>query len=561
MRTSSHYSRSLAKVDILLTLGNENKLSLLSLTRKSTKKGQTKWFVSLFIRNFARMMDFTPIARGHFLSRLKQHQRYIDHADAVQQGELVRLIEKAALTTIGRQYDFSSIRTYRQFASTLPLYRYEDVRPLIMRMMNGEAGVLWPGRCMNYAQSSGTSDGRSKYIPITRESFKWNHYQGGSDVVSHYLNLCPDSRIFAGKGLILGGSFANGLKNLPRGVQVGDLSANLIEHITPLANYMRTPSKQIALMDDWSKKLPALVDACIQQDVTNLSGVPSWMLTVLKQVLAVTGKSCIHEVWPQLEVFFHGGIAFAPYRAQYEELCDMSRMHFMDTYNASEGFFAVQSDWDSSAMLLLLDVGVFYEFVPVEDIDSETPEVYPIWEIEAGRTYELIITACNGLWRYRLGDTVTVEQLNPVKITIAGRTRSFINAFGEELMVHNADHAIALVERETGAEVLNYTAAPVYADGNRRGHHQWLIEFAKQPQDLQQFVSLLDTHLREVNSDYDAKRTGGIFLDVPTIVLAPVGLFDRWLASTGKLGGQRKVPRLSNNRDIIEQMLALISDK
>ena len=275
-------------------------------------------------------------------------------------------------------------------------------------------------------------------------------------------------------------------------------------------------------------------------------------------MLERTGKSCIHEVWPHLEVFFHGGIAFEPYRQQYEEICDMDKMHFLDTYNASEGFFAVQSDWDSEAMLLLLDVGVFYEFLPIEESDSDTPEVYPIWEIEAGRTYELIITAANGLWRYRLGDTVTIEQLNPVKITIAGRTRSFINAFGEELMVHNADHAIAMASQQTDAEVLNYTAAPVYAKGGERGHHQWLIEFAREPQDIERFMQLLDQNLREVNSDYDAKRKGDIFLAPPTLVVAPAGLFDRWLSSTGKLGGQRKVPRLNNDRTLIEQMLQLI---
>ena len=503
------------------------------------------------------MIDFTPYLRGHFLGRLKQHARYIDHADAVQQGELVRLIEKASLTRIGRKYDFSSIRTYRQFASTLPLYSYENLRPQIMRMVNGTKDELWPGCCMNFAQSSGTSDGRSKYIPITRESFQWNHYQGSSDVVSHYLNLNPESRIFSGKAFILGGSFANNLQ-LPHGVRVGDLSANLIENMNPLANLVRIPSRSIALMEDWREKLPMLVEASIGQNVTNLSGVPSWFLTVIREVLKKNGKSNIHEVWPNLEVFFHGGIAFEPYRQQYEDLCDMSKMHFLDTYNASEGFFAVQSDWDSEAMLLLLDVGVFYEFLPIEESDSETPEVYPIWEIEQGRTYELIITAANGLWRYRLGDTVTIEQLNPVKITIAGRTHSFINAFGEELMVHNADQAITLASKETGAEVLNYTAAPVYSTSGQRGHHQWLIEFAREPQDTARFMQLLDQHLREVNSDYDAKRTGDIFLAPPTLVVAPMGLFDRWLASTGKLGGQRKVPRLNNNRDIIEQMLALI---
>ena len=504
------------------------------------------------------MIDFTPLLRNHFLSRLQQQVRFINHADAVQQGELVRLIEKAALTRIGRKYDFSSIRTYRQFASTLPLYRYEDLQPQVMRMINGAKDELWPGRCMHFAQSSGTSDGRSKYIPITRESFQWNHYVGSSDVVSHYLNLNPSSRIFSGKAFILGGSFANNLQLKP-GVRVGDLSANLIENMNPLANLVRIPSKQVALMEDWVEKLPMLVEASLNANVTNLSGVPSWFLTVLREVLKKSGKSSIHDVWPNLEVFFHGGIAFEPYRQQYEEICDMSKMHFLDTYNASEGFFAVQSDWDSEAMLLLLDVGVFYEFLPVEESNSDTPEVYPIWEIEQGRTYELIITAANGLWRYRLGDTVTIEQLNPVKITIAGRTHSFINAFGEELMVHNADHAITLAAQETDAEVLNYTAAPVYSISGQRGHHQWLIEFAREPQDEERFMQLLDQHLREVNSDYDAKRSGDIFLAPPTLVVAPMGLFDRWLASTGKLGGQRKVPRLNNNRTIIEQMLAIMS--
>ena len=499
-------------------------------------------------------MDFTPLVKGHFRNRLQEQVRFIDHADAVQQGELVKLVETAALTQMGRRYDFSTCRTYSDFASRVPLHRYEDLRPMIMRMVDGEAGVLWPGRTWSFAQSSGTTDGRSKYIPITRQALRRNHYQGASDVVAHYLNLNPQSRIFSGKALILGGSFANELQLKP-GVQVGDLSATLIQNINPLANLFRVPSKHVALMTDWSEKLPALVEASMHQNITNLSGVPSWFLTVLKQVLERTGKSCIHEVWPNLEVFFHGGIAFAPYRQQYEAICDMSRMHFLDTYNASEGFFAVQTDWDDTAMMLLLDIGVFYEFLPIEQTDSTEPEVYPIWEVEPGRTYELIITACNGLWRYRIGDTVTVTQLNPVKIKIAGRTRSFINAFGEEVMVHNTDQAITQAAQQTGAQVLNYTVAPVYADDHQSGHHQWLVEFAVQPADLKQFITLVDKHLQQANSDYQAKRAGSIFLAPPTLVVAQPGLFDRWLASTGKLGGQRKVPRLSNDRHIIEQML------
>ena len=500
------------------------------------------------------MINFTPIARKHFIDRLHTQLQYKDYADSIQQGELVKLIERAALTTIGRKYNFSRVRNYKQFASTVPLYRYEDLRPQIMRMVNGEKDVLWPGRTFHFAQSSGTSDGKSKYIPITTTALRKNHYQGASDVVSHYLNLNPKSRLFSGKGFILGGSFANELKLKP-GTHVGDLSATLINNINPVVNFFRVPSKRVALMEDWSEKLPALVEESMNENITNLSGVPSWFLTVLKEVLKRKGASCIHEVWPNLEVFFHGGIAFAPYREQYEKICDMSKMHFLDTYNASEGFFAVQSDWESTAMLLLLDVGVFYEFIPLEDVDSTTPEVYPIWEIEAGKTYELVITACNGLWRYRIGDTVTIEQTNPVKIKIAGRTKSFINAFGEELMVHNADDAITAASAATGAEVLNYTAAPVYAGDNTHGCHQWLIEFSKKPANLDEFMQILDKRLQEVNSDYAAKRSGSIFLDAPTLTVAEEGLFDRWLGSTGKLGGQRKIPRLSNNRDTIDDML------
>ena len=500
------------------------------------------------------MINFTPLARKHFIDRLHTQLLYKDHADSLQQGELVKLIERAALTTIGRKYNFSRVRTYQQFASTVPLYRYEDLRPMIMRMVNGEKDVLWPGRTFHFAQSSGTSDGKSKYIPITTAALRKNHYQGASDVVSHYLNLNPESRLFSGKGFILGGSFANELKLKP-GTHVGDLSATLIQNINPVVNLFRLPGKRVALMEDWSEKLPALVEASMNENITNLSGVPSWFLTVLKEVLKRKGVSCIHEVWPNLEVFFHGGIAFAPYREQYEKICDMNKMHFLDTYNASEGFFAVQSDWNTTAMMLLLDVGVFYEFIPLDDIDSTTPEVYPIWEIEAGKTYELVITACNGLWRYRIGDTVTIEQTNPVKIKIAGRTKSFINAFGEELMVHNADDAITAASAATGAEVLNYTAAPVYAGDNTHGRHQWLIEFSKKPADPDAFMRVLDQRLQEVNSDYAAKRSGSIFLDAPTLTVAEEGLFDRWLGSTGKLGGQRKIPRLSNNRDTIDDML------
>ncbi len=502
------------------------------------------------------MIDFTPIMRRRARARLLAQQRYITHPASVQQEQLVKLVERAALTWIGRRHEFSALRTYGDFAAAVPLSHYEDLREPIMRMVRGEADVLWPGRVRHFAQSSGTSDGKSKYIPITDESFRSNHYQGASDVVSHYLNLNPESRLFAGKGFILGGSFANEVQDLPRGVRVGDLSANLIEHINPIVNLFRVPDKRTALLPDWKEKLPLLVEKSRRErHITNLSGVPSWFLTVITEVLRAEGKECIHDVWPHLEVFFHGGINFEPYRARYEQLCDMSRMHFLNTYNASEGFFATQSSWESTAMLLLLDVGVFYEFIPLDEVDSDNPHALPIWEIEAGKTYELVITAVNGLWRYRIGDTVKIEQLNPVKIAIAGRTKSYINAFGEELMVHNADEAITAAAQQTGAQVLNYTAAPVHGSDGKRGCHQWLIEFAVEPNDMAAFTRILDATLKTVNSDYEAKRAGDIFLDPPQVVTARHGIFERWLAATGKLGGQRKVPRLCNDRVLMETLL------
>lgn len=502
------------------------------------------------------MIDFTPLVKPIFSRRIQESARFIDHGDSVQREQLDELLQQASRTEIGTKYGFGERggMSYQKFAERVPLHSYEDMRSDIMRMVRGEKDVLWRGVVKNFAQSSGTSDGRSKYIPISPESFKKCHYKGGSDVVAHYLNINPDSRIFSGKGFILGGSFANEL-NLPRGVQVGDLSANLIANINPIVNLVRVPSKHIALMEDWAKKLPALVEASIHEDITNISGVPSWFLSVLKEVIKRAGATRIHDVWPHLEVFFHGGISFEPYRDEYAHICDPAQMHYLETYNASEGFFAVQSSWDTNAMLLLLDLGVFYEFIPIEDIDSSSPHVLPIWEVENGKTYALVISANNGLWRYKIGDTVRIEQTAPVKIKIAGRTKNFINAFGEELMVYNADEALKRTCRDTGAMISNYTAAPVYAHSSNHGHHEWLIEFNCRPIDMTAFAQILDKHLQELNSDYAAKRYQSIFLDCLTIVEARSGLFDQWLESTGKLGGQRKIPRLCNDRHIIDDML------
>lgn len=503
------------------------------------------------------MLTLTSLLRPIFMKRIKESGNFEKYEDEIQFAQLKKLLKSAAETEYGKRYGFKHIYNYNDYRRQVPLVHYEDIRDYVMRMLKGEKDILWQGTVKNYAQSSGTSDGKSKYIPITQEGFRHCHYQGTFDTVAHYLKLNPGSRVFDGKAFILGGSFANEI-HPGNNVKVGDLSANLIDRMNPLANLVRIPSKQIALLEDWSVKLPALVEASLNQNVTNISGVPSWFLSVIKEVLKRKGVDNIHDVWPNLEVFFHGGISFRPYREQYNAITDCSKMHYLETYNASEGFFAVQTSWDSPGMMLIPDSGIFYEFIPLSETDKEYPETVAIDGVEKGKTYELVISSSNGLWRYRLGDTVRIEQTNPVKITIAGRTKHFINAFGEELMVYNADEALERTLKECGGAIANYTVAPVFATRTSKGRHEWLIEFEQMPDNMEQFAETLDRHLKEANSDYEAKRFQNLFIDRLTIVTARHGIFDEWLKNRGgKLGGQRKIPRLSNDRTIMEELLKL----
>ncbi len=508
-------------------------------------------------------MNYTPLFRPGFVKLAKRTDVWDRASEDIQRGVLESLLRRAAHTEYGRRYGFAEMASSRggvdEYVRRVPMVGYEDVRGDVMRMIKGEKDVLWRGRCRDFAQSSGTSGGKSKFIPVTHDSLEGNHYRGGADTVAHYLRLVPESRIFAGKGFILGGSFANTLGIDVPGVHIGDLSATLIRRINPLANFVRIPDKRTALMSDWEVKLPALVAAAKDADVTNISGVPSWFLTVIRRIIEAKGAERISDVWPNLEVFFHGGISFEPYRDEYRRLTDPDKMHFLETYNASEGFFAVQNDFADHSMLLIIDKDVFYEFIPVEGEDKRPRR---LWEITEGEVYELLITASNGLWRYRLGDTVRVTSTAPVKITIAGRTRSFINAFGEELMEDNAERGIAAACDRTGASIKNYTAGPQFAARGRKGRHQWLVEWDKAPENLGDFAVALDEELRKLNSDYDAKRSHSIFLDVPEVISARDGLFDDWLRKAGshKLGGQRKVPRLSNNRHILDTLLQLNTD-
>lgn len=502
---------------------------------------------------FNTIMNLTPIVRPLFSRRATALKAHALQVEQTQRQQLDYIMRRMARTCQGQRYSLSADTGYETMRDKAPVSEYADIRTMVERMVAGERDVMWPGRTRRFAQSSGTSDGKSKFIPITDDSLRLNHYRGGADTVAMYLDLYPDSRIFAGKALILGGSFANEI-NPPKGVRVGDLSANLIEAINPLANMVRIPDKHTALMADWSQKLPALVEAAVKADVTNLSGVPSWFLTVLKEILKKTGATCIHDVWPHLEVFFHGGISMEPYRQQYDRIMG-PQMRYLETYNASEGFFGVQTDRDDRSLSLLTDAGVFYEFMPVDEPDAQP---IPAWQVEKGKTYSLLITSVNGLLRYAIGDTVKITSTCPVKFIIAGRTKHYINAFGEELMVHNAESAMAATCDELHCHVSNYTAAPVYAGDNTHGCHQWLIEFNGPVPDTSTFASVLDRHLREVNSDYQAKRTDSIFLDPPMVTVAPQGLFERWLGQTGKMGGQRKVPRLCPDRRFIDPMLDLL---
>lgn len=467
---------------------------------------------------------------------------------------LRRLTSKAERTEWGREHGFESLRTYEDFAASSPVNTYEDLKLAIDRMRQGERDVLWPGQVRWYAKSSGTTNDKSKFIPVSQDGLRDTHYAGGRDAVAWYLGNNPHSRIFDGKALILGGSHASNY-NLKNSL-VGDLSAILIENINPLVNLVRVPKKETALLSDFELKRDRIAHEAIRENVTNLSGVPSWMLSVMNRVLEIAGKDNLSEVWPNLEMFFHGGVAFTPYREQYRKLIPSANMHYMETYNASEGFFGIQDDPSDLSMSLMLDYGVFYEFIPMDELESPNPHVVPLWGVETGRNYAMLISTSSGLWRYMIGDTVRFTGKDPYKFVITGRTKFFINAFGEELIVDNAEVGLAEACRQTGAQVLEYTAAPVFMDGEGKCRHQWLVEFAKEPADIALFARILDETLQHVNSDYEAKRYKDITLQPLELVAARKGLFHDWLASKGKLGGQHKVPRLSNNRVHIEEMLA-----
>lgn len=466
------------------------------------------------------------------------------------------LLAAGQYTEFGRNHRFSQIQSLADYKKAVPLQRYEDLKPYIDRMMLGEENVLWNTPVTWFAKSSGTTSEKSKFIPVSEESLNDNHYKASKDVLSLYYVSHPESDLLTGKGLVIGGSHQ--INSLNDDVQYGDLSAVILQNSPFWSNWIRTPDLSIALMDEWEEKIEKLAQSTINENVTSMAGVPTWLIVLLKRILEITGKKTVKEVWPSLELYMHGGVSFVPYRKQFEKLVG-APINYMEMYNASEGFFAAQDDLSQEGMLLMCDHGIFYEFMPASEWEKETPETVQLDKVETGKNYAPVITTNGGLWRYLLGDTIQFTCLNPFRIKVSGRIKHYINAFGEEVIVDNTDKAIALACERTGAAVSDYTAAPVYFSDEGNGAHEWLIEFDREPQSLPHFVAEMDAALKSINSDYEAKRHKDIALRLPEVMAIRKGSFAAWLGSKGKLGGQHKVPRLSNDRNTLEEIKAFVA--
>ena len=487
--------------------------------------------------------------------RLSQIEDFKNRPEEIQHNQLTELLKKGSETEIGHKYDFESIHNYETFQSRIPVQDYENIRPYIERLRQGEKNLLWPGEIKWFAKSSGTTSTKSKFIPVTNESLEDCHFRGGKDVLALYYQNRPDSEMYSGKCLTLGGSHQ--INNFSNDSYYGDLSAILIENLPFWTHFMRTPEQSIALMDEWEAKLEKITETTIKENVTSLAGVPSWFMVLIKHVLEKTGKKNLLEIWPNLELFIHGGINFTPYRNQYKAIIPTDKMTYLETYNASEGFFAIQDDLSIQSMLLMLDYGVFYEFVPLSELAKPFPHAKTIENVETGIDYALVITTNGGLWRYLIGDTVRFTSVKPHRIIITGRTKHYINAFGEELMIENAERALEKACLVTGAIIKEYTAAPIFMASETKGTHEWLVEFEKAPSSYDTFLTVLDETLQAVNSDYEAKRYKDITLEKPHLIVARPGLFINWLKSKNKLGGQNKVPRLANNREYIDELIEM----
>ena len=473
---------------------------------------------------------------------------------SAQRNVLQHLITQAQYTEFGKKYNFSKLFTVRDFKKRVPIHEYDDIKPYIVRMMEGEENVLWNTPIYWFAKSSGTTSDKSKFIPISEESLKEMHFKASKDVLTNYYKNFPDSELLTGKSLVVGGSHQ--LSTLHEEIQYGDLSAVLMQNTPFWGHWIRTPDLRIALLDEWESKIEKIAGNTLQENVTSIAGVPTWTIILIKKILEISGKKTLKEVWPNLELYLHGGVSFVPYREQFQKLIG-APINYLETYNASEGFFAAQNTPQDDSLLLFTDHGIFYEFMPVEEYKKSNAKTIGLKEVVLHKNYALVISTNGGLWRYLVGDTVEFTSLKPFKIKVTGRLKHFINAFGEELIVDNADHAMAATSAKTGLVVNDYTAGPIYFSENKNGAHEWLIEFEEPPEDIEAFAAQLDIELKKINSDYEAKRYKDIALGLPIVHILKKGTFNKWLKNKGKLGGQHKVPRLSNNRQMLEELILL----
>lgn len=494
------------------------------------------------------------IASWVLKQRIHQIELFLKYPNEVQEELLMNLVRSAEYTSIGKQFDFSSIRNYRQFSQRVPIQGYEEIQPLIERTRQGEQNVFWSSPVKWFAKSSGTTNAKSKFIPVSSEALEDCHYKGSKDLLCVYLNNNENSKLFTGKSLRLGGSSQIYNDN---DTFFGDLSAILIENMPMWAEFSSTPSNRTSLMSEWDSKLRAIVAETRNENVTSFAGVPSWLLVLMNRILEDSGKTNLHELWPNLEVYFHGGVSFEPYRDQYARILPKPDFQYYEIYNASEGFFAIQDRNDSSELLLMLDYGIFYEFIPMSVFGTDEQYAIPLSDVELGKNYAIVITTNSGLWRYVIGDTVRFTSLKPYRIKITGRTKHHINVFGEELMVENTDTALSKASAICGCEITDYTVAPVFMDGKEKGAHEWMIEFKTAPADVAHFARTLDETLQTLNSDYEAKRYNNMTLNALTVNVARKNLFHDWLRDQGKLGGQHKIPRLSNSREYLETLKAM----
>ncbi|WP_274475051.1 GH3 auxin-responsive promoter family protein [Mangrovimonas aestuarii] len=494
------------------------------------------------------------IAAWFLKKRFHQIELFLKYPNEVQNELLLKLVDIAKDTEIGKQYEFTSINNYKTFAERVPISSYEDYQDIIERSRHGESNIYWPRPIKWFAKSSGTTGAKSKFIPVSMESLEDCHYAASKDLLCMYLNNNENSQLFTGKSLRLGGSKELYKEN---GTVFGDLSAILIDNMPFWAEFSSTPSSKVSLMSDWEYKMQAIVDETIEENVTSLAGVPSWMLVLLNNVLETTGKSSLFDVWPNLEVYFHGGVSFIPYKDQYKSILPRKDFRYYEIYNASEGFFAIQDRNNSSELLLMLDYGIFYEFIPMDTYGTPNEKVIPLSEVELGKNYAVIITTNAGLWRYKIGDTIRFTSISPYRVKVTGRTKHHINVFGEELIIENTEEALKKVCKKTGAEIIDYTVAPIFMSGKDKGAHEWMIEFKTPPKNMDYFIELMDNALKALNSDYEAKRYNNITLNRPTIHIARHNLFYDWLKKHDKLGGQHKIPRLSNTRDYLDELIEL----